>query len=368
TGDLNGDGAPDMVVTARTGTALVVLLGTGDARFLPPVSYPTGGMPSGVILADMDLDGTLDVVVANRADDTVSILPGRGDGTLLPQRVFPVGSKPVAVAPVDCTQDRKPDLCIVHSGGNDVGVLVNASGVVEALTPGSIAAGAARDFQITLQGSGFAPVAVVRWNETDLPTTYISAQEIRAMVSASLVTRPGVAHVRLRNPETGLMSNALAFRVTDDAASTGALSGTITLQSIAPTAAPVPVTFTLRPNGGGNAITRTVPIGPDGRFTIASLPAGRYHLRIKGTRYLASSQTVEILPGHTLQIRALLAAGDVDGDNRIDVQDLQRLIAAFDAAASEAHFDPDADLNGDGSVDIQDLDLLMRNFDQVGTD
>jgi hypothetical protein len=74
-GDLNGDGRPDVVVTARelASDTVSVYLNTG-AGFGPKTSYKTAGGPQAVALADLDGDGDRDVVVAGFAD------PERGPG------------------------------------------------------------------------------------------------------------------------------------------------------------------------------------------------------------------------------------------------------------------------------------------------
>jgi FG-GAP-like repeat len=73
-GDLNGDGKPDLVVSALRG--LGVLLNNGDGTFAAPV-VETRGLSTEVALADLDGDGKLDLVQAT--DGVVQF--GNGDGT-----------------------------------------------------------------------------------------------------------------------------------------------------------------------------------------------------------------------------------------------------------------------------------------------
>jgi hypothetical protein len=55
-------------------------------------------------------------------------------------------------------------------------------------------------------------------------------------------------------------------------------------------------------------------------------------------------------------------AGDVDGDDDVDLTDLTRLLAAYGACASEPEYDPVADLDRDGCVGLDDLTMLLANY------
>jgi hypothetical protein len=72
TGDLNGDGIPDLIADRADGTAQV-FLGTATGAFTPSLIYPAGGQV--VALADFNGDGNLDLATAS------GVLPGAGDGT-----------------------------------------------------------------------------------------------------------------------------------------------------------------------------------------------------------------------------------------------------------------------------------------------
>ena len=76
--DVNGDGIPDLVVTA--GSVLSVWLGKGDGTFSAP-TFVQGVTSPAITFGDFNGDGKLDIAVANAGTFSVSVLFGKGDGT-----------------------------------------------------------------------------------------------------------------------------------------------------------------------------------------------------------------------------------------------------------------------------------------------
>ncbi len=54
--------------------------------------------------------------------------------------------------------------------------------------------------------------------------------------------------------------------------------------------------------------------------------------------------------------------GDVDGDGRVDLVDLARVLAGFGAGAGDPPYDPAADLDQNGTVDLGDLAQVLAAF------
>ncbi len=73
---------------------------------------------------------------------------------------------------------------------------------VSSLLPNTIGAGAAQ-FTLTVTGTNFVNGAVVRWNGTDLATTFVTATNLTATVPAAKVASAGAANVTVFNPEPG---------------------------------------------------------------------------------------------------------------------------------------------------------------------
>ncbi|MFN0124907.1 MAG: hypothetical protein ACKV2V_30755 [Blastocatellia bacterium] len=71
------------------------------------------------------------------------------------------------------------------------------------------------DFTLTVNGSDFVPVSVIRWNGSDRPTTYVSATQVRAVIPELDLGAPGIFPITVFNPTPGGgLSNAINFSVT----------------------------------------------------------------------------------------------------------------------------------------------------------
>jgi len=134
-GDVNGDGAPDLVTTNFEGGNVTVLLGDGKGGFreAPGSPFSAGASPFGLAIADIDKDGHLDLVVVNfsgqggdRSRDAVNVLLGDGRGGFRPVRgsPFAAGVNPTRVAVGDVNGDGWPDVVTGNMSGGDVTVLL----------------------------------------------------------------------------------------------------------------------------------------------------------------------------------------------------------------------------------------------------
>ena len=136
TGDVNGDGRPDVVVANWQSGSVGVLLGEGDGTFQPVVTYSSGGLAYSVAVSDVNGDGKLDLVVANWISSAVGVLLGNGDGTFQPAVTYGSGTDwALAVAVADANGDGKPDLVVANSanytGGSLSVLLGNGDGTFQ---------------------------------------------------------------------------------------------------------------------------------------------------------------------------------------------------------------------------------------------
>jgi hypothetical protein len=79
TGDLDGDGRPEVVVVGELASYMSIFKNLSTPGSLTPLSFagrtdfPSGWNPHGVVVADVDDDNRLDVTFANAYDDTITI-------------------------------------------------------------------------------------------------------------------------------------------------------------------------------------------------------------------------------------------------------------------------------------------------------
>lgn len=135
--DINGDGKPDLIVTAGPSTVSVLLNttlpGSGMPSFAAAVSFPVGLGLESVTAADINGDGKPDLVVSNLYDQTISVLlnttpPGAMTPSFSAQQLVSVGFQVFSVIAADINGDGKPDLVVQDYFGNSgISVLLNTT-------------------------------------------------------------------------------------------------------------------------------------------------------------------------------------------------------------------------------------------------
>jgi hypothetical protein len=87
-----------------------------------------------------------------------------------------------------------------------------AAPTVTTLVPNSAIAATAA-FALTVNGSNFVNGSVVKWNGAARATTFVSATQLRAAISASDLAAAATANVTVTNPNNGGTSNAASFTI-----------------------------------------------------------------------------------------------------------------------------------------------------------
>lgn len=149
TGDFNGDGNQDFIVTNFQDNTFSLFLGNGDGTFTPAAGSPfplpsTAQGPIAMTQADFNGDGIQDIAIANRSTNNVEVLLGVAGGTfsLAPSSPFPVGQFPVALASGDLNNDSHQDLAVLNQTDNTISVLLgNGDGTFAAAANSPLATG-----------------------------------------------------------------------------------------------------------------------------------------------------------------------------------------------------------------------------------
>jgi hypothetical protein len=147
--------------------------------------------------------------------------------------------------------------------------------------------------------------------------------------------------------------------IDDPCPPTGAVvTGQVSLSSLA---SPAGAVIGIGPAGGGTIVSTTV--GPSGRFLAETTP-GRTNVTATADCHLAAATQVSTEAGSTTRLaETRLAGGDVNGDCRIDLQDL---VLASAALGEPPPFAPACvDGNGDRLVDLFDLSSIGANYGET---
>jgi hypothetical protein len=130
TGDFNRDGRIDLAVadygTYPTGGDLGdvrVLLADGSGGFTSSTACAVGFGPAALVAEDLDGDGRLDLAVANFLSDNVTVCRGGGDGTFTAVHTLPGGSGPMDIDAADLEGDGDLDLLVTNGKSQKVGIL-----------------------------------------------------------------------------------------------------------------------------------------------------------------------------------------------------------------------------------------------------
>lgn len=147
--DINGDGKPDIVVSSGNSGFFSILQNTtvGSAiAFAPKQDFSGLFYPDELALADIDNDGKTDIVTSNFGSGNVSVFRNTSTGGILSlaSRVdFSVGSAPGKVSATDIDMDGRLDLVVKLNGS--IAILKNYS------LPGTISMGGLTNYALPIR-------------------------------------------------------------------------------------------------------------------------------------------------------------------------------------------------------------------------
>ncbi|GMV37469.1 MAG: hypothetical protein AMXMBFR61_19770 [Fimbriimonadales bacterium] len=109
-----------------------------------------------------------------------------------------------------------------------------------------------------------------------------------------------------------------------------------------------------------------VPQSESGFYTLPgdvfAPQSGPWTIRISAKGYLIRKLEIPALPAHGCTgLNVVLIPGDANGDNRVDLQDLNVIMSTFGATGPMP-----GDINGDLSVDVPDMSTVLANFGALG--
>lgn len=119
--DGNADRRPDLVVIGHPGAAVQMQL--PDGTFAAPVTLWSDPQLGNATTGDLDGDGLLDLIVTNAGRGIVALLFGSGDGTFELRRSYAVGVGPSDLVVADVTRDNRPDILVLNALGDSITLL-----------------------------------------------------------------------------------------------------------------------------------------------------------------------------------------------------------------------------------------------------
>jgi len=139
-GDLNGDGALDLVVAASGLSDAAIMFGDGNGAFNAPVSINsgvTGAAPVAVEIRDFNNNGRLDLALLNSNTRDLVILNNAGQGAFMPAARISVGVNATGFVSADFNNDGNLDIVVrgessglaLYLGDGGLGFTQSATGI-----------------------------------------------------------------------------------------------------------------------------------------------------------------------------------------------------------------------------------------------
>ncbi|MCX7799617.1 MAG: S8 family serine peptidase [Fimbriimonadales bacterium] len=234
------------------------------------------------------------------------------------------------------------------------------------LNPTQVVGGGSSTGTVTLTGpapSGGAVVSIASSNPpvASAPATVTvpaGATQASFTVATSSVTT--ATDVRIEASYGGGTASA-DLRVLPEQA----LTGTGELQDFSGDRTQVDLTLEIR-NPGTTTVVQSLSfrLGSSGGFrVVASVAPGTYDLAIKGGTWLRKVlRNVSVGANGAAGLSFSLPNGDCNGDNVINLADLNLISAAWRSQPGSSNWDPRADLNGDLRVNLLDRNIVSKNW------
>jgi len=137
-GEFNGDGIPDLAVTADNQPdgwrGITIFLGSDDFTFQAAGKQPLLEAYEHVTIGDFNRDGRSDVIAADAWIDDIVFLAGDGRGGLQPPASLPWGGGPTDLASADFNEDGILDVVVIDDYTHARLMLGNGDGTFQNFT------------------------------------------------------------------------------------------------------------------------------------------------------------------------------------------------------------------------------------------
>ncbi len=311
-GDINGDGLPDLLVACSGRNKLCVLQNTfsgGSLSFASRVDFSAGLAPAGLATGDLDGDGKVDVVVTNSSSSSVTIFRNASSSTTISSSTLATGvsvatgTGPIGVNIGDLDGDKMPDIVVANNashGGNTISILKNYPlpyvDTIRGAT--SLCLGTASTFSDSITGG--------RWSLAN--TTVATINSATGVVTPLITGSDSVIYTVICNGDTNTVGRAFTVGSSPTSAS---ITG--------PTAVCVGNTVTLSSSyiAGTGATVATWGITPS-TSSFATLSASGVTATISGVAtgsaiitYSVSNACGAVSASHTVRVSP--AAGSITG-------------------------------------------------------
>ncbi len=137
------------------------------------------------------------------------------------------------------------------------------------------------------------------------------------------------------------------------------LTGKVSLEFLSTTSGLTGVLALRQPGTQTSLYSFPITLGFQGSYSVQDIEPGTYDVAFKLPRSLRGVVSNRALVAGANQQNFALINGDVDGNNAVDLVDLNQILLEFGT-------DLDSDLNYDGVVDLFDFNIVLLNFGAVG--
>jgi len=118
-GDIDGDGAQDLITADSGASCVSILFNSGSGSFEEIETVETGSSPFAVAAVDLDLDGDIDLAVPSASAASLRVLENDGSGKFPSFATYPTPRRPVYVHGGDFNGDGQVDLVTVQQASRE---------------------------------------------------------------------------------------------------------------------------------------------------------------------------------------------------------------------------------------------------------